>query len=153
MDIQALLSKDRIRCGLSPDLSRHEVISTLAEPLLAGEIISDLPEFVEAVMQREREMTTQAAGGIALPHACTIYAKRLGVAIGTVAEPGLQFDEDSPETCRIFFLIAIPVSAPAAHLPLLSHLAGFCSAPGKVEKLKAAPDVNTVYKLLLSWKK
>jgi len=127
--------------------SPRDILEQLAAPLVQDGIITSVDTFVEAVLDREADMSTQMIGGIAFPHACSTSVQRLGLACCLLPQPGISFDPDSDELCRIFFLIAIPDTTPAAHLPLLSDIATFLSAPGNTEQLKAATDCETALAL------
>lgn len=151
MDLKVLLPKEHVLFGLPLEISRRELLRTLSAPLAAAGIIGDVELFLDAVELREAEMTTQMSGGTVFPHACSATVQRLAVTVGMVPEPGYQFDSDAAEKGRVFFLIAIPAAAPAAHLPLLTHLAGFITAKGKLEKLLQADSAAAVHKMLLAW--
>ncbi|MDD4097714.1 MAG: PTS sugar transporter subunit IIA [Lentisphaeria bacterium] len=151
MDLKVLLPREHVLFGLPLEGSRRELLRTLAAPLAADGIVSDLELFLDAVERREAEMTTQMTGGTVFPHACSPAVQRLALVVGMAPEPGYEFDADASENARAFFLIAIPAAAPAAHLPLLTHLAGFITARGKLEKLLGADSAATVHKMLLAW--
>ena len=88
-----------------------------------------------------------------MPHASSTAVKRLGLVVGRMASPGIAFDPDSDEKCLYFFLMSVPATAPAAHLPLFSHIAGFITAPGKLDKLRSIEDQDAIWKLITTWKR
>lgn len=134
MDIKQLLPKEHVVLHLSgPD--RREVLHALTAPLVAAGIVLDRAAFVADVEQREGHVTTQVPGGIAFPHARSATVRRLGLAMGLAAAPGLTFDPGSPEPCRVLFLIAVPAIAPTAHLPLLRHLSQIVRQSQRVDRL------------------
>ena len=153
MDLQNLLPKSHVICLDDTTISRRTLLGLLTEPLVADGIVTDSEAFLDALDLREADMTTQMKGGIALPHACSTAVKRLGLVIGRMADPGINFDPDSEEKCLYFFLMSVPASAPAAHLPLFSHIAGFITAPGKLEKLRSTEDQEAIWKLITAWKR
>ncbi|MGI6357006.1 MAG: PTS sugar transporter subunit IIA [Lentisphaerae bacterium] len=151
MDLKVLLPKEHVLFGLPLNISRRELLRLLSEPLAEEGAIDDIDVFLDAVERREAEMSTQMNGGTVFPHASSATVQRLAITVGVAPEPGFPFDPDADEKGRVFFLIAIPAAAPAAHLPLLTHLAGFITAKGKLEKLLQADSAAAVHKMLLAW--
>ena len=149
MDLKELLPLSHI-LFLNPDSVQRETISpTLAEPFRAEGMLESLDGYVADVESREADMSTQMRGGIALPHASSASVRRLGLVVGLVGEPGIEFDFDSEENATIFFLMAVPATTPAAHLPLLGALAKFLADGARVAALRNATTPEQVQELLL----
>lgn len=132
---------------------RHEIFEQLTAPLATDAIVTDTAMFLNALEERERQITTQIDTCVAIPHARSLHVSRMGLTLGLAPEPGLTFspNDDAPR-CRIFFLIAIPSFAPTAHLPVLKKLAGFARDEKQVEKLLAMKDPKKIVRLLTSYK-
>ncbi len=152
MDLQNLLPRSHVVFLEDTTMNRRDLLSTLVDPLVADGIVTDAEAFVEALEKREADMTTQMRGGIALPHACSPAVTRLGLVVGRVAASGVAFDPDSEEKCLYFFLMSVPASAPAAHIQLLSHIAGLITAPGNLDKLRQKEDPDAIWQFINKWK-
>lgn len=133
-NLKAFVTPDRIVMGLTAD-SQRETLVQLIQPLCNADVVSDADQFLEDLMTREAEITTAVEHGIAIPHARSTAAKRLGLVTGIATEKGIRFDPDGDHECRLFFCIAIPVTAPTSHMPLLKLLAKFGRDPRRIEKI------------------
>ncbi|OPZ25323.1 MAG: Heat-responsive suppressor HrsA [Lentisphaerae bacterium ADurb.BinA184] len=134
MDIKALLPPAHV--VIQPEVGdRRALWHALTQPLLDEGIVQDADFFLRDLERRESQLTTRITDLVALPHARSNAARRLGLCLGILAPPGLRYDDDSKALCRVCFLIAIPAFAPTAHLPVLQHLAAFAFDPARVEKL------------------
>ena len=96
-------------------------------------------EYINAMIQREKDLSTYMGNGIAIPHG-TLKAKKLvkktGIAV-TQFPDGIPFDEN--EVAYIIFGIA---AKDDEHLELLSQIAIFCKEEENVEKLKHAKTIE-----------
>jgi len=147
MDINLLLPREHVVLAAAA-ADRAALLGFLTAPLVVDGTVTDEGEFLAEVERREQQVTTQVAGGIAFPHARSHCVRRLGLVVGTVEAPGVPFGVDGREWCRLFLLIAIPASAPTAHLPLLKHLTGIVRQRARVARLLAARTPAQVLRLL-----
>lgn len=147
MDILNLLTKEHIITDINSAIGRDDAIRSLIKTLENDKVLTDPEDFLAAVKKREAEISTQTRDGIALPHACSQAVRKLGFAVGVINPPGITYDEESPDKCRVLFLMAIPAGAPDAHLQLLAAIANFIHARGKLDKLLNAKDPAAVLKL------
>ncbi len=152
MDITRLLPVSHVIVDLSAK-TRSEAIQQLIQPLVDTGIVSDADEFAQDVERRELQVTTVIGNGVALPHARTRVADRLGLAVGILPEGELLKFSDDPtvEPVSLIFLIAVPAFAPASHLPLLQHLAKFVRYDKKVAKLLKSKTPAAAAKYLISF--
>ena len=153
MDLKALLPPSHIVAALLPD-ERRGVLRQLAAPLVNENIVTDLDRFLDDLEQREQQMTTQISAGVALPHARSNAVRRLGLTVGLTqpADAGITYDPGAPGPCRVFFLIAVPAFAPAAHLPVLQALANFAHDHERIEKLLNAPSAAKAARMIVAFK-
>ncbi len=147
MDLRLLLPREHVVVHAAVG-ARRVFLACLAAPLVHDGTVSDLETFLTELEQRERQVTTQVPGGIAFPHARSRCVRRLGLVVGTAAPPGVSFGEEEDEPCRLFFLIAVPASAPTAHLPLLRYLSAFVRQPARVQRLLEARTPAQVVRIL-----
>lgn len=153
MDISRLLPAQHTIINLECT-TRKEAVAQLIKPLVDTGIITDEDEFAADVESRELQVTTVIGNGVAIPHARTKVAGRLGLAVGLMKDgSAFQFSDDPEvEPVSLIFLIAIPSFAPASHLPLLQHLAKFVRYEKKVAKLLKSKTPAAASKYLISFK-
>lgn len=149
MDLKLLLPKEHVLCSINAK-TRREFLGEMAEILVQEGTVTDKERFLDAVERREDAMTTQSEVGIAFPHASSSVVKRLALVVAVLPEPGFHYDKDQVAPCRVFFLIAIPAAAPAAHLPLLTHLAEIAMTKSRLDKILRADSAAAIHKLLVS---
>ncbi len=138
MELSKLLPNNHIILSLKGN-SPEAIIRTLAKPLLDDHVISDLDAFVNAVLERERIFTTQVKDNVAFPHAHADQVTSIGLVIGLTGPQGLTFAPNTPNKCRLFFLIAVPSCSPELHLELLANLVDFVTS----DKLEQVLNVRT----------
>ncbi|MBP5638152.1 MAG: PTS sugar transporter subunit IIA [Victivallales bacterium] len=138
MEISKLLPNNHIILGLKGN-TPEDIIKTLAQPLLDDHVISDLDAFTNAVLEREKIFTTQVKDNVAFPHAHADQVATIALVIGITGPEGLTFAPNTPNKCRLFFLIAVPSSAPELHLELLANLVDFVTS----DKLDQVLTVKT----------
>lgn len=153
MDLTRLLPANHCLVNITPS-SREDAYKQLMQPLVDTGIIKDPAQFLTNLEDREQQITTVVGNGVAIPHARTVSATRLGLSVGFLPE-GKSFkfsDEDGIEEVNLMFLIAIPSFAPASHLPLLQHIAKFIRYDKKVAKLMKSKTPAATAKYLHSFK-
>jgi mannitol/fructose-specific phosphotransferase system IIA component (Ntr-type) len=151
MDLTKLLPVSHLQTELMA-MGLQDGLRLAVQPLVDTGIVSDGDKFVEDLIVRESQYTTAVGNFVAIPHARTHTASRLGLAIA-VFPGGLDFPEaPDGQPVKVFFIIAIPAFAPVAHMPLLQHIAKFVRNPKKVEKLVDSKSAAAAVKYLLSFK-
>jgi mannitol/fructose-specific phosphotransferase system IIA component (Ntr-type) len=134
MNLLPFLKVDRIIIGLCGD-SHKDIFTTLIQPLIVDQSITDEAVFLSDLLQREEQITTAMEGGIAFPHARSHSVKKLGLVVGITGAEGVDFNPLGGEKIRLFFCIAVPATAPNSHMPLLTALARFSRDQKRLEKL------------------
>ena len=153
MDLTRLLPAEHCLVNISP-ATREDAYKQLMRPLIDTGIINDADQFLANLEDREQQITTVVGSGVAIPHARTVSATRLGLSVGFLPE-GETFkfsDEEGIEEVNLLFMIAIPSFAPASHLPLLQHIAKFIRYDKKVAKLMKSKTPAASAKYLHSFK-
>ena len=145
MELSRLLPPSHVIVGLK-GTSQRDIVRTLAEPLLEDQAISNLDDFVDNVLEREKIFTTQIMPDVAFPHAHCKQVKHISLVIGLAPE-GLAFSPDTEDKCHLFFLIAVPTSEPEAHLELMANLVDFVMSD-KLSQVLAATEPQQILDLL-----
>jgi len=153
MDLSKLLPAAHCLVKLESS-SRQCILEQLMQPLINTGIVSNKDEFLTDLENREAQITTVIGNNVAIPHARTKAANRLGLSIGILNEDQeLKYSDDGEvEPVKLLFMIAIPAFAPASHLPLLQHIAQFVRHEKKLLKLLKSKTPAAAAKYILSFK-
>jgi PTS system mannitol-specific IIA component len=102
------------------------------------------PEYIDAMLERERDISTYVGEGVAIPHA-TLAGKqavlRDALAVVKLAEP-VDWDGSPVSVC-----VAIAARGDG-HLAILSELAEILLDPDRARALREARDTDEVVRLL-----
>ena len=136
-----VLPREAIRLGLSAS-SKEDAI------LAAGRILEELGAvdigYADAMLERERGMSTSVGEGFAIPHG-TDESRELihRTALSFAQFPaGVDWGED-----RVFVCIGI-AARDDAHLEILASLANILIEPDQASLLREASDPDVVLKVL-----
>ncbi|GAA4500825.1 PTS mannitol transporter subunit IICBA [Pseudaeromonas paramecii] len=138
------LTTDNIRLGLSaPD--KESAIRTAGQLLVEGGFVE--PEYVDAMLAREKLVSTYLGESIAVPHG-TIDAKekvkRTGVVICQYPE-GVRFGQDEDAVAKLVIGIA---ARNDEHIQVISNLTNALDDPEIIERLTTTADPHYVLDLL-----
>lgn len=115
-----LISKELICIGA--DLkSKEEIIRAVAELMDRAGKLTDKEGYVQAVFERESEISTNLGDHIAMPHARTSYVREAGLVFIRLANEVLWEGESAP--VNLIFGIGVPESGGDMHLRILASLA------------------------------
>lgn len=140
MNLKSVLSKDTISLHLK-GTSKEAIINELLDILVSAGKVKDRVAAFEAVMDRERRMSTGMKHGIAIPHGKCGSLSDLVACIG-ISDNAVDFDSLDGEHCRIFIMTLSPLEKTGPHLQFLAEVSLlFKSSEKRAEILKAqSPD-------------
>lgn len=124
-----------------------EVIWELSQALGRERRVREAGAFCDAVLKRERLVSTDTEAGIAFPHARSAELQVLSFAFGR-AEPRLAWRAVAGDVIRFVFLLAVPADESAQYLQLISGLVRLSKDPGLMEGLEAALDAKQLLRVL-----
>lgn len=101
--------------------SREEVLSNLVEMLNKKNKLKDKEAFLEAVVAREKLVSTGIGMGVAIPHAKLASYNDFFIAIG-ILNKGVEWDSLDSAPVRIVFMIGGPDDKQTEYLQILSGL-------------------------------
>jgi PTS system nitrogen regulatory IIA component len=142
MDLKTLLTKDTISLHLQGK-DKDSIINELLDMLVHAGKIKDRAVAYQAIMEREKKMSTGMKHGIAIPHGKTNSINDLVACIGVSDNP-VDFDSLDGDPCRIFIMTLSPLEKTGPHLQFLAEISLlFKSADKRAEIMKAtsADDV------------
>ncbi len=120
MSLTELLDESAVLVNLK-GTQKQDVIEELAEALTASGKISDNREVLQAVLEREKIMSTGIGKGVAIPHGkCKAVDKLVGV-LG-IKKEGVDFQSLDEQPVFLFFLLVSPLNVSGPHIRALAHI-------------------------------
>jgi len=104
-------------------------------------------DVLEAILERERQFPTGIGYGVAVPHGKTPALSSLAVVAGTTPAP-VPYETIDGEPVRLFFLLAGPESAAAAHVKVLSRISRLVRREPIRGRLLGAKSPEEFYRVL-----
>ncbi len=139
----SLFSSAEVICQ-TDEKDRDRVLHDLLKLLAYQRGIGNVGEAYQAVLERENDMPTIVAPGMAMPHARLEVIGKLVVGVATSRE-GIVYDPRKPDSLvKLVVLTLAPKAAPGAYLQAISSLARICqdpSTPDVVASLSTAEQV------------
>lgn len=103
--------------------SRDEALEQLVEALANAGELADKKDFYDAILKREKIVSTGIGMGVAIPHAKLPSLSRFFLAIGIQKnQEGIEWDALDGAPVRLIFLIGGPADAQTEYLKILSSL-------------------------------
>ncbi len=106
--------------------SKVEVIQELIHLLHINKVIPEEKTILNAVLEREKIMTTGVGNGVAIPHCKHPECQQFAIALGIHPE-GVDFQSIDNQPARIIFLLVGPEDQPGLHIRLLSRISRIIS--------------------------
>lgn len=125
MRLTDVLNEDLVNISLS-GTNRDDCIKELIDKLATLETINSSDSIFEAVLEREKIMTTGVGNGIAIPHCKHIDSPEFAVCLGIQAK-GVDFQSIDKKDVNIIFLLVGPENNPGLHIKLLSRISRLMS--------------------------
>ncbi|MCL2566795.1 MAG: fructose-specific PTS transporter subunit EIIC [Alphaproteobacteria bacterium] len=116
--------------------NKKEALQQMVEVLNQQGILTHKDSFLEDVLKREAIASTFMENSVAIPHAKSKSVKTPAIVLGISNQP-IKNDtaEDSHQTAKIFFMLAVPENSNDTHIELISQLATFLINKDFCEKL------------------
>jgi len=130
--------------------NKEDVIKQLVKQLYQEGKISSEEEFLQAVLDREKQSPTGLEGGLAIPHGKSKAVKEASFAVAKLKKPIDNWESvDVNNKVELVFLLAIPeAEAGSTHLKVLSTLAQNMANPKYREGLMNSRNTNELYENL-----
>lgn len=120
LEIHDLLSPETVRVGLAGS-TKEDVLENMIELLEGHPAIADLASVREAILEREKVMSTGVGKGLALPHAKTSAVHESVAAFATTREP-IEYGSIDNVPVRLIFLLVGTENAKSEHIKILSRV-------------------------------
>ncbi|MDR1617719.1 MAG: PTS sugar transporter subunit IIA [Treponema sp.] len=146
MNLKTVLTTETISLHLK-GTTKEEIINELLDILVAAKKITDRQAAYNAVMDRERKMSTGMKHGIAIPHGKSATIHDLVACIG-ISETPVDFDSLDHEPCRIFIMTLSPVEKTGPHLQFLAEISLLFKSAEKRQEILNARDSGAILHVL-----
>ena len=150
MLLRELFSPEDLIVGFDPAdkwQSIRDMVAHLerAERLPAGKAL----DVLEAVLAREKSMSTGMEHGVAIPHAAVDDLESVVACMGIISrEEGLAFESIDGQPTRIVVLLVIPRAQKLLHIRTLADVARAVAHEDVRRDLVAAKDSDTAHEVL-----
>lgn len=134
-----ILKKENIKLGLK-SIQKTEAIKMAGELLVKSDYVD--PDYIDAMLDREKEMSTYIGEGVAIPHGVGSAKKKIkqtGIAI-------LQFPDGIDFDGKTAYLIIAIAGVGNEHLKILANLSEVIEEKNTAEKLRTTSDLNYFYR-------
>lgn len=133
--------------------SREDALLTMTRYLQKSGAITDSHEFLQAILAREKIVSTGIGMGVALPHAKLSFLKEFFIAVGIQQGKGLEWDSLDSSSVRLIFMIGGPETEQNIYLKILSRLT-FAIKDGQFKKaLLLETSSQSAYERFLAFEK
>ena len=123
--------------------TKEEIIAELVDSLSASEAINDRDKVLQAVLEREKIMSTGIGDGIAIPHGKSESVVKLVAAIGTQRR-GADFEALDGEPAYVFFLLVSPANVSGPHIKALARISRLLKNDDFKKKLIVASSPDEI---------
>lgn len=132
--------------------NRNEAIQALVNHLHKEGIVPDPEAFYQAILDREKLVSTGIGMGVALPHAKMDTYPSFFIAIGILSK-GVNWNSIDHAPVRLIFLIGGPSDKQTEYLQILSHLTQVIKNEEVRKKLLTINSKDTIINLFVNSEK
>ncbi len=126
--------------------SRDEALSQLVEFIFDAGAIADKESFFNAILERERIVSTGVGMGIAIPHAKLPFYNHFFIGIG-ILQKAVDWDSLDNSLVRLVFMIGGPDDKQTEYLQILSSLTQTIKDEDRRKKLLSSTKPSEVIQL------
>lgn len=145
MKVSELLKPDFIIPALKGE-TKEEVINELIDLFKSDPRIEDIEKVRDAVIEREKIMSTGVGKGFAIPHGKTNAVKEIIGAFGRVKD-GVDYDALDGNPVNLVFLLVGKDNLISTHIKLLSRISRLMNKDDFRHRLREANDAEEIAKL------
>lgn len=129
--------------------TRKEAVTELLNALaILGVVpLNKEREIRDSILDREEVASTGIGNGIAIPHAKSKFADRMGLAIG-LSDDGVDFQAHDGMDAYLVALWVCPPAATQQHLALMRGIASIARDPNQAGELQAIKDKKGLLQVL-----
>lgn len=102
---------------------------------------------LQAILEREKLMSTGLERGVAVPHAKTSAVSGLVLSLA-ISREGIDFESADGNPSHLFFLLLAPVAAAAPNIQALAQIARLTGNAAFCESVKSASSPRDVLEII-----
>ncbi len=127
------------------ETDRDKVLMDMLRLLAEQRGIGDVEAAYKAVLEREKDMPTIVAPGMAMPHARIDHIREIVVSVATSSQ-GIIYDPRRPDDrIKLLVLTLAPKASPGAYLQAIACVAGVCRDPATAQIVASLPTADQVW--------
>jgi len=146
MRLTDVLNEDFVNISLSGK-NRDECIKELIDKLADAQSINSAESIFDAVLEREKIMTTGVGNGIAIPHCKHSDSPKFSVCLW-IQQKGINFQSIDKKDVNIIFLLVGPENNPGLHIKLLSRISRLMSNEDLRQQLLGCKSEKEAFDLI-----
>jgi len=146
MDFRQVLRDACISLCLKSE-TKEEIVAEMVDLLVSAGQVKDRDAAFEAVMERERQMSTGMQHGVAIPHGKTDKLDNMAVALGLKPE-GLDFEALDGEPSRIFIMTVSSKLRAGPHIQFLAAIGKVLNSASVRQRLLQAGSEEEIREIL-----
>ena len=146
MTLLEILSPEAIIVDLQGE-TKEEIIAELSTLLSKSCGIANSDDIVQAVIEREKIMSTGIGDGIAIPHGKSDSVDRLIAALGTKRR-GVDFEALDGEPAYVFFLLVSPTNISGPHIKALARISRYLKNEEFKKRLITAHSTDDIISII-----
>ena len=148
MTLLDILSAHSTIVGLKSE-SKEGIIEELVDVLADDAVVADRAKVLQAVLEREKIMSTGIGDGIAIPHGKSDAVNTLAAALG-VHRHGVDFEALDGEPAYVFFLLVSPANISGPHIKALARISRLLKNDAFKKKLIKAESPEAIIEIIRS---
>lgn len=151
MKLSEVLTEALVRIPLQ-NFEKQGIIEELINVMDHEHKIQDRNKVLQAVLEREKMMSTGIGNGVAIPHGKSQGVEELTVALGITPQE-VNFDSLDGKPVRIVFLLVGPEKASSTHIKMLSRISRLLNQAAFRQKLIQAQSSADVMAIIVQEEK
>ena len=147
MKISDILTENLVVIGLEGD-SKDEIINSMIDVVSASTKVLDKDKVREAILEREKIMSTGVGNGFAIPHGKTDAVSDIVAAFAVTANP-IDYHSLDEKPVRLVFLLVGKDNMVGPHIKLLSRISRLMNKEEfrkRLLELKSSKEVLDLFK-------
>ena len=146
MRLSDLLKEKNIKIHIEKE-SKTGVIEELMDLASETGCVVDREVGLQAVLDREKLMSTGLEKGVAVPHAKSKAVEDIVLTLA-ISPEGIDFESADGRLSHLFFFLLAPEDAAAANVKVLAQIARLTSNPDVCRDLKRADSAEEVMEII-----
>jgi len=146
MTLLEILSPTSVKVDLQGE-TKEEIIAELSNLLSKDHAVTDPDSIFQAVIEREKIMSTGIGDGIAIPHGKSDSVDQLVAALGTQRR-GVDFEALDGEPAYVFFLLVSPTNVSGPHIKALARISRYLKDEEFKKRLISAHSAEEIISII-----